>query len=177
MPDTRELPRMLRAVVPLMRTGDAVVGELIADRLPGLPAVVRTLHDLAVPAGGLGRVQPVRIGRRGVEMVHLPAREQRALHVPIATRPVRRQDESAFPGAHEKPHSAHRFPPCRSRTTILSNDEQRPWDSTASGVRPPGSAEIIGGTPLPAPGGAGRGWSKGASWSGCSQRRRSHYWR
>ena len=34
VPDPRELPRVRRAVVPLMRAGLAVVAELVADRLP-----------------------------------------------------------------------------------------------------------------------------------------------
>src|SRR5687767_14196657 len=40
MPDTLELPRMRRAVVPLMRAGDAVIDKLVADSLPGLAAVI-----------------------------------------------------------------------------------------------------------------------------------------
>jgi hypothetical protein len=40
MPDALELPGMRRAVVPLVRAGDAVVDELVAHRLPGLAAVV-----------------------------------------------------------------------------------------------------------------------------------------
>src|SRR5207248_886960 len=119
VPDARELPRVLRAVVPLMCAGNAVVGELIADRFPGLPTVVRALHYLPVPTGGLRRVHPVRIGRRRVQVVDLPAREQRALDVPTVTRSLRCQDERAFPRTHEEPHSAHRSPPCRTRTTIL----------------------------------------------------------
>src|SRR5436309_15732301 len=49
VPHAREFPWMLRAVVPLVRARNPVVGELVAHRLPGLPAVVGTLHDLAVP--------------------------------------------------------------------------------------------------------------------------------
>ena len=40
VPDALEFPGVRRAVVPLMRAGDAVVDELVADRLPGLAAVV-----------------------------------------------------------------------------------------------------------------------------------------
>src|SRR5204862_2677432 len=111
--DARELPRVLRAVVPLMCAGNAVVGELIADRFPGLPTVVRALHYPPVPTGGLRRVHPVWIGRRRVQVVDLPAREQRALDVPTVTRSLRCQDERAFPRTHAEPHSAHRSPPCR----------------------------------------------------------------
>ena len=113
VPHARELPRMLRAVVPLVCARHAVVRELVADGLPVLPAVVRALHDLAVPARGLGCVHPVRVGRRPLQVVDLPARKQRALDVPVIARPVRGQDERAFLGPHEEPHLAHRFPPCR----------------------------------------------------------------
>ena len=50
MPDALELPGMRRAVVPLVRAGHAVVDELVADRLPGLAAVVRALDQLPEPA-------------------------------------------------------------------------------------------------------------------------------
>src|SRR5205823_14301402 len=105
VPDPRELPGMLRPVVPLVRARNAVVSELVADGLPGLAAVVRALDDLAVPAGGLRGVEPVRVGRRSVQVVDLPAGEQRALDVPIVTRAIRRQDERALTRAYEKPHS------------------------------------------------------------------------
>ena len=47
VPDALELPRMRRAVVPLVRAGHAVVDELVADRLPRLAAVVRALDRSA----------------------------------------------------------------------------------------------------------------------------------
>src|SRR5208282_3849660 len=40
MPHSLEFPRMRRTVVPLMSAGNAVVHELVANCLPGLPAVV-----------------------------------------------------------------------------------------------------------------------------------------
>src|ERR671931_176075 len=130
VPHARKLPRMLRAVVPLVRARNPVVGELVADGLPGLAAVLRPLDDLAVPAGGLRGVQPVRIGRRAVQVVDLPTREQRAFDLPIVARSVRRQDERALTGAHEEPHSAHRF---------LLLVRERPFSSMTnrrSGFRP-----------------------------------------
>ena len=60
VPDALELPRVRRAVVPLVRAGNAVVDELVADRLPGLAAVVRALDHLPEPAAGLRGVEPVR---------------------------------------------------------------------------------------------------------------------
>ena len=61
VPDALELPRMRRAVVPLMRAGHAVVLELVADRLPRLAAIVGSLHDLPEPAGALRRVEAIRV--------------------------------------------------------------------------------------------------------------------
>jgi hypothetical protein len=50
VPDALELPGMGRAVIPLVRARDSVVGEVVADRGPGLAAIVGALHDLAEPA-------------------------------------------------------------------------------------------------------------------------------
>ena len=55
MPNAFELPRMLRAVVPLVRAGVALVGELVADRLPRFAAVVGPLDLLTEPATALRR--------------------------------------------------------------------------------------------------------------------------
>ena len=53
MPDSRELPGVRRAVVPLVSGGDAVVHELVTHRLPGLATVVGALDQLPEPAAGL----------------------------------------------------------------------------------------------------------------------------
>ncbi len=83
VPDALELPRMRRAVVPLVGAGDAVVGELVADGVPGFAAVVGALDDLAEPAAGLRGVDAVGVGGRAFEVVHLPAGEVRAGDVPV----------------------------------------------------------------------------------------------
>ena len=75
MPDSLELPGVRRAVIPLVRAGDAVVHELVAHRLPRLAAIVGALDQLPEPAAGLRRIQPIRIGGRSLEVVDLPARE------------------------------------------------------------------------------------------------------
>ena len=141
VPDARELPRVLGAVVPLVRPGNAVVRELVADGLPVLAAVVGALHHLAVPAGGLRRVQAIRVGRRALQVVHLPAREERALDVPVVARPVRGHDERSLTCPYEKPHLAHRSLPLSSvrsiqaRATLLAPGEvserskERDWKS------------------------------------------------
>ena len=90
VPHALEFPRVRRAVVPLVRAGHAVVRELVADRLPGLAAVVRPLNRLAEPAARLRRVKPIRIGRRTLEVVDLPAAEMRPADVPFLALAVRR---------------------------------------------------------------------------------------
>ena len=107
MPDALELPGVLRAVVPLVSAGIAVVLELVADGLPGLAAVVRALDHLPEPAAGLRRIEPVRVGRRALEVVDLPAREVGAADLPLLALAVGRQDERAFARADQNSYSAH----------------------------------------------------------------------
>ena len=107
MPDSLELPRVRRAVVPLVSAGDAVVLELVADRLPRLAAVVGALDHLAEPAAGLRRIQPVRVDGRALEVVDLPAREVGAADLPSLALGVRRQDERALARADQDSYSAH----------------------------------------------------------------------
>ena len=109
MPDSLELPGVRRAVVPLVRAGDAVVHELVAHRLPGLAAVVRALNLLPEPAAGLRRIEPVRVDGRSLQMVDLPAREMRTADIPVLTLAIRCQDERALACAHQNSYSAHRF--------------------------------------------------------------------
>src|SRR5207248_3484013 len=66
VPDTGEDVRVRRAVVPGVGADLAFVAEVVADRFPGLTAVVRALHDLPEPAARLRRVEPVRVQRRPV---------------------------------------------------------------------------------------------------------------
>src|SRR5688572_11276105 len=107
MPDAGELPRVLRPVIPLVRAGDAVVHELIADRLPRPAAVVGTLHRLAEPPAGLRGIEPVWIDRRTLEVVHLPAREVGTTDIPPFALLIRRQDKRALARTDQNPHAAH----------------------------------------------------------------------
>ena len=111
MPDALELPRMRRAVVPLVRAGNAVVDELVVHRLPRLAAVVRALDHLPEPAAGLRCVQPVRVGGRSLDVVDLPAGKMRTADVPLFALAVRRQDERALARADQYSYtaSAHRL--------------------------------------------------------------------
>src|ERR1700678_3878325 len=107
MPDPGELPGVRGPVVPLLRAGGAVVGELVAHRLPGRAAVIGALDHLPRPAAGLRRVQPAGISRRALHVVDLPAREVRAADLPLLARAVRGQDERALACPCEYPYTAH----------------------------------------------------------------------
>ena len=125
VPDPGELPRVRRAVVPLVRAGDAVVAELVADRLPGRAAVVGALDHLPGPAAGLRRVQPVRVGGRSLDVVDLPAREVRPADVPPLPLAVRRQHERALARADQDPDTTHRCS-LRAATPRLAHACPRP---------------------------------------------------
>src|SRR5205814_8305293 len=138
MPDTFELPRPLRSVVPLVRRerlaglGRRVVHELVAlafrhalgglgrfagwrpGLMPRLSAVVRPLDDLAEPSAGLRRVEPFGISRRALQVVDLPAGEVRTADVPFLSLPVRLQHERALACADEYTHFAHSWSSRRS---------------------------------------------------------------
>jgi hypothetical protein len=112
MPHASELPRVRRAVVPEMCACRAVVDEFVADGLPRLAAVVRTLDQLAEPAAGLGSIKPIRVGGRALEVIHLPAPEMWTAHVPALTLAVRRQNERALARTNQHSYPAHRrLPP------------------------------------------------------------------
>ena len=64
VPDAGELPRMLCAVIPLVRPCHAVVGKLVPHGFPTLSAVVGSLDHLTEPAAALRGIQAVRIERR-----------------------------------------------------------------------------------------------------------------
>ena len=131
VPHALELPRVLRAVVPLVRRerlagfGRRVVDELVALALghavgrrrrlaggrarlmPRFAAVVGALNDLPEPAARLRRVDAVRINGRTLQMIDLPAAEVRAVDVPLLALAVGRENERAFPRADENSYAAH----------------------------------------------------------------------
>src|SRR2546422_11251563 len=116
MPDPLELPWMLCAVIPLMRTWDAIVNEFVTfthrhtlrsccqpatRRVPSFAAVIGALNDLSKPGAGLRRVQSVLINRRTFHVINLPARKMRAVNFPVFPLLVRCQDERALPCANQ----------------------------------------------------------------------------
>ncbi len=128
VPDALELPRMRRAVIPLMGSRNAVVGKLVSDRCPGLAAVVRALHHLSEPAGALRCIEAVGIGRRSFDVINLPAGEMRTLDRPLFAFAVRAQDERAFSRSHQYAHSTHADP--RSLCFIVAAGFD--WPSTSA---------------------------------------------
>src|SRR5215203_5106569 len=93
MPHTSELPGMLGSVKPLMRPRIVGVIKCVADDLPGLATIVRALHGLTEPAARLGRVDPVRIDWRTLEVIHLPTRKLRLGDDPFLAMLIRLADE------------------------------------------------------------------------------------
>src|SRR6516225_12015949 len=131
MPDALEFPRMLRAIVPLMRRerrAGGVVNKLVAfafwratrpggfargcARLePGFAAVVGTLNDLAEPAAGLRGVDAIGVGGRALQIVHLPSRKMGTVDFPVLALAVRGENECALAGANQYANRAHEFHP------------------------------------------------------------------
>ncbi len=132
VPDPGELPGHRGAVEELMGSGVALVGELVAHRVPGAAAVVTALDLLAEPAAALRGVEPVGVRGRALDVVDLPAREVRPADLPVPARAVRRQHERTLPRAHEHPHTTH-------RCLLLPERTCDPWDG-----RPSPAADLIG---------------------------------
>jgi hypothetical protein len=107
MPHPLELPRVRCAVVPQVGARLTVVDKLVADRVPRLSPVVRPLDDLPVPVGPLRRIHPIRIGRRSLDVVDLPAPEMGSVDLPLAACGVRRNDERSLLCPDQNSHPAH----------------------------------------------------------------------
>ena len=107
VPNAVKLPRMRRAVVPLMCTGNAVVDKLIAHRPPGLATIVRSLNNLAKPAAGLRRIQPIGVHRRAFHMIDLPAGKVRSADLPVVALAIRRQDKRALLRSNQQSYGSH----------------------------------------------------------------------
>src|SRR5205085_10986355 len=74
---------------------------------PSFPAVIRPLNDLPKPSARLRRKNSVRIGRRSLQVVHLPPCEKRPGYVPVLAFPIRGQDKRALPRPDQNSYSAH----------------------------------------------------------------------
>src|SRR4051812_4013641 len=107
MPDPVELPRPQRSVVPLMFARFPLVAEVVADRLPGRTTVIRALNHLTEPPTGLRGIDPVRIQRRRLEVIDLPAGEVRAVDLPVRAAFVRGEDEGPLAGPDENTCATH----------------------------------------------------------------------
>jgi hypothetical protein len=107
VPDPLEFPRVRRPVVPLMRSGHALIVERVPDRRPRRAAVVGALDHLPEPTTALGCVDAVRIGRGSLDVVHLPACEVRARDVPALAFFIRRQHERTLARADQQAYCGH----------------------------------------------------------------------
>src|SRR3982751_6713606 len=117
MPNALELPRMLGAIIPLMRTRDSVVNKLVAltfrhairafqllgfasRRVTGSSTVIRALNDLAEPRARLRCVNAIRIDWRTFYVINFPTRKMRPADLPPFACAIRCQDERTFPGTN-----------------------------------------------------------------------------
>src|SRR6266576_49552 len=131
VPDALELPRMLRAVVPLVRGEGlagfrgSVVDEFVAFGLgrssrprggfargcsrldPSFATVIGALDNLPEPAAGLRGVNAVGTRGRSFHVITLPAGKMRAADGPFFAFAVRRQNERTFPCPHQHANFAH----------------------------------------------------------------------
>src|SRR5207237_6486967 len=83
---------------------------------PSFTAIAGALDDLPEPTAGLRRVNPIRIDWRSLEMVHLPARKERAADIPVFALSIRCQNECTLACSNQYPYRAHRsLPPKRDR--------------------------------------------------------------
>src|ERR1700737_656616 len=96
MPDSFELPRVRRAIVPLVSAGHAFVYKLIPNGFPSLPTVIGPLDNLPEPAAGLRGVQPIRICRRTLNVVDFPARKMRTIDFPLFALSIRSENKRSL---------------------------------------------------------------------------------
>src|SRR5437016_5577378 len=131
MPHAPEYPRALGSVVMLVRRERfscfrrCVIQKFIAFRYghslrscrrlarfcaglePGLAAIIGALDDLSKPAARLRGVDSIWIRWRCFHMIDFPTGKVRSTDIPLRTLPIRCQDESAFPRAHQNSYTAH----------------------------------------------------------------------
>src|SRR5579859_3082061 len=130
MPDSLELPGMLRAVVPLVggerfaASRRGVVHELVAlafgpsirrcrlagrcPRLhPGFAPIIGALNDLSKPSAGLRHVNPIGVNGRSLDVVDLPARKVRAADVPFLALAIRGENECPLACTNQYSYLAH----------------------------------------------------------------------
>src|SRR6266853_6317793 len=134
MPDALELPWARSAVVPEVLPRRALVGELVPDRIPGLATVVGALNDLPEPTRVLCGIDPVRVNRRALDVIDIPASEVRAADVPLRALRVRGHDERPFMRTNQYPDSAH--------ASLLP-------ESSLRAIREYGTSQLMPGSLLP----------------------------
>src|SRR6266480_991475 len=113
MPDPLELPRMLRAIVPLVRAWNTIVNELIAlafgrairafqflggatRRVPSFAGIIGALNDLPKPAARLRGIDAIGINRRTFHVINFPPCKMRATDFPSFARTIRCENERPF---------------------------------------------------------------------------------
>src|SRR5437879_1814139 len=155
MPHAFELPRMLGAVMPLVRRkwlagfSRRIVNKFVALALrhplwsrgrlarrgaglvPGLAAVVRALNDLPEPPACLRCINSIRVGGRTLHVIDLPAAKIRAPDLPFLTLAVGTKNECASARTSENTDMAHVYS-CSLKNFQFYGQTQRP--STCKGL-------------------------------------------
>src|SRR5262245_33360390 len=107
MPDSLEFPGMRRAVVPLVRTGEACIHDVVADWPPRLSAVAGSLDELPEPSTVLRRIEAIQVSCRSLHMVDPPAGKVGASDVPPFALCIRSQYECTLARPDQRSHTAH----------------------------------------------------------------------
>ena len=146
VPHPGELPGHRRAVEELVGARVALVDELVAHRVPGAPAVVAALDQLAEPAAALRDVDPIGIRGGALDVVDLPAREVRPARSPspCATRPRSGRTRPSVCRPVPAPQSSRRPPP-GARAALCDGRPRRTVELIDVGSVPfihPGAASV-----------------------------------
>src|SRR4029077_2109700 len=98
----------------------------------GGATVVGALNHLAEPAARLRRIYAVRISRRTLQVVDVPACEVRSADVPALAAFVRRHHESALMSSNQQSYRAH-SPSCPMVVACVDSGNVR--NDNRTGVR------------------------------------------
>src|SRR5713101_4217103 len=123
--------------------------------LPVLAAVVGALNDLPEPTRVLCGIDPVRVNRRALDVVDIPASKVRAADVPLLALRVRGHDERPLMRTNQYPNSAHASLLPESSLPALreyGTSQLKPGSLLPRSGRQRGRRRLQAGEPSPRPG-------------------------
>src|ERR1700679_4245204 len=107
MPNSLEFPGMRRAIVPLMRSRDAVIQDFIADWLPSFPTVIGALYQLPKPGAVLRDIKPLCVSGGSLHVEYLPAAKMGATNLPLFAHCIGSQNECTLARSDQYSYTAH----------------------------------------------------------------------